>query len=162
MCLILTVSILLSHDRDCTSCNHIALASVLMPRSDTYLVHFSSASAELTFFQRLIRSSIAGISAALPAGHADGITGLCVSSDSKLAVTLAYDNTARLWNLHTAQCVGVLHHNQAVTKAIFSSDSRLLLTASADNIAYLWTCDDRQPLLKHVLKVSLLIYEQWR
>lgn len=84
----------------------------------------------------------------------DGITGLVVSSDSSHAVTFAYDNTARLWDLDGGICLGVMHHNQAVTKAIFSADNRLLLTASADNIAYVWSCDGRQPMLRHVFKVS--------
>lgn len=77
-----------------------------------------------------------------------------MSSDSRLAVTLAYDNTARLWDLNAAQCVGVLHHNQAATRAVFSEDSKFVLTASADNVAYLWALGGSQPLLKHVLKVG--------
>lgn len=75
------------------------------------------------------------------AGHKDGVTGACLSSDCKKAVTLSYDHTARLWDIETGECLGNMQHGGAVTRAAFSKDNTLLITASADNLSFLWKCD---------------------
>ena len=77
------------------------------------------------------------------------------SNDGSAAVTLAYDNTARLWDVDSGVCLGVLPHTGAVTRAAFSADDRLLLTASTDHMAMLWGCETgHRPRLLHLLKAG--------
>ena len=75
--------------------------------------------------------------------------------DGQKAVTLSYDHTARLWDMATGRCLGVMQHGGPVTKAVFSKDTSLLLTASSDNLGLLWNCDSaHKPHPLHVFKVS--------
>ena len=79
-----------------------------------------------------------------------------MSADGQKAVTLSYDHTARLWDMASGKCLGVMQHGGAVTKAVFSKDSSLLLTASADTVGLLWNCDStHKPHPLHVFKVKL-------
>jgi len=91
-----------------------------------------------------------------PAGHTDGVTSAVFSKDSKWAVTMSYDHTARLWDTRDGSCLGVMQHGGAVTRAQFSEDGSLIVTASADNVATLWRCNQaRKPVPVHSLKVRL-------
>lgn len=93
-----------------------------------------------------------------PAGHKDGVTGGCFSKDSKRAITMSYDNTARLWDMRDGSCLGIMQHGGPVTRVQFSADGRLIVTASADNSATLWRCDQAgKPWAVHHLKVIFLL-----
>lgn len=88
------------------------------------------------------------------AGHSDGVTGAAISDDSRLAATLAYDSTARLWDMESGACLGVMPHGAAVNRAVFSVDGSLLLTASSDHLVLLWKIErSHKPHPVHVFKV---------
>ena len=88
-----------------------------------------------------------------PVGHLDGITSAVISDDGQCAVTLAYDNSARLWDMQSGACRSVLPHAAAVTRAVFSPDGLLLLTASADHQALLWSCEVKEQPACRLLRI---------
>jgi WD40 repeat protein len=80
----------------------------------------------------------------------DKVTDLAFSSDSRLLAKGSTNNTVRLWDMHTNQCVAVLKgHTNLVFSVAFSPDSRLLASASADKTVRLWDVVQRLPV--HVL-----------
>ncbi len=50
-----------------------------------------------------------------------------------------YDNTTRLWDSRTFECVAVIPHDHAVNDARLSSDGLQLLVASSDKTAKVWS-----------------------
>jgi WD40 repeat protein/serine/threonine protein kinase len=71
--------------------------------------------------------------------HAGPVKYATFSPDGKTALTASYDDTAQLWDVATAQPVGLpLQHNGWVWYAAFSPDGRIAATASLDGKARLW------------------------
>ena len=72
-------------------------------------------------------------------GHTWWVFGAAFSPDGRLLVTASADNTARLWDPATGDCLRTLTgHDGSVWGAGFSPDGRLLATASRDRTARLW------------------------
>lgn len=93
------------------------------------------------------------------AGHTDGVTGGVISDDNRLAATLAYDTTARLWDMDTGACLGVMPHGGAVVRAVFAADSSMLLTAAADHSAIMWDIEPGcNPRFLHILRVGVFCF----
>jgi len=80
------------------------------------------------------------------------------SSDGSVALTAAYDGTAKIWNLADGQCVQTLSgHRCTVTSAVFSPDGSSALTASFDQTAKLWNTSTgrcQQTLTGHLEPVN--------
>ena len=66
------------------------------------------------------------------------VCGAQFSSDNKLVVTASNNNTAKIWDAATGQCLQTLQHNEGVNSAQFSSDNKLVVTASSDRTAKVW------------------------
>merc|ERR1712224_168897 len=71
-------------------------------------------------------------------GHRRSVESAIFSADFKQVLTASNDNTAKLWDIKSGDCVKTFEHAGCVMTAIFSSDSNQVLTASADGTAKLW------------------------
>lgn len=71
--------------------------------------------------------------------HSDRVTSLCVSPDSRLAVSGSADKAVRLWDLSSGKCLRTLEgHLAGVTSVGFSADGQWLLSAGGDKTVRLW------------------------
>jgi WD40 repeat protein len=75
------------------------------------------------------------------AGNTDSIVELSWSPDSRSLVSGAWDKTARIWNVASAQTRTVLPHRRSVLAVAWSPDSRTIATGSSDNQVRLWTAE---------------------
>jgi len=86
-------------------------------------------------------------------GHTGSVWGVTFSPDGILLATASWDDTARLWDVATADCRRTLTgHTSWVEGVAFSPDGTLLATASTDTTARLWdvaTGDCRRTLTGH-------------
>lgn len=72
-------------------------------------------------------------------GHSDSINAVAISSNGQLLVSGSEDNTIKLWNLHTQECLATLEGHEAEVKAVaISPDAQLLISGSADHTIKLW------------------------
>lgn len=85
------------------------------------------------------------------AGHRDvrgtlhTVTALAFHPRARVLATAAYDNTIRLWDLHSGKQLAVLQgHAREMDDLDFSPDGRELLSASHDTTARIWNLDTRQ------------------
>ena len=71
------------------------------------------------------------------------MTSAAFSPDGSRVVTASRDNTARLWDVATAQQIGerIQVPGDALRSAAFSPDGRQIITASDDNTARLWDAE---------------------
>ena len=72
-------------------------------------------------------------------GHTSTVWVAAFSPDGRLLATTSDDDTARLWDPATGDCLRTLTgHTEYVNGVAFSPDGRLLATASDDGTARLW------------------------
>lgn len=70
-------------------------------------------------------------------GHSIMVTSVCVTPDGKHLVTGSFDDTGRVWNLVSGQCVRILGgHSCSVTSCV-TPDGKHVVTASGE-IAHVW------------------------
>jgi WD40 repeat protein len=78
------------------------------------------------------------------AGHAESINCVAISPDGKMLVSGSEDNTIKLWNLDTGECLATLEgHEAGVRSVAISPDGQLLVSGSADYTIKLWQLPDR-------------------
>lgn len=73
-------------------------------------------------------------------GHTGEISRICFSpTTGKYLLTSSQDNTARLWEVRSGNCVQILDgHNDEVFSSIFSYCGKKVITASKDNTSIIW------------------------
>jgi WD40 repeat protein len=81
-------------------------------------------------------------------GHTGGIDRVALSPDGRLALSAAYDHTAKLWEVSSARELATFSgHERKVTFAAFAGDGRKAVTASEDGTVRTWDVPGRKPLL---------------
>ncbi len=81
-------------------------------------------------------------SRAVSLGHTGWIRSVALSNDGRQALSGSDDNTLRLWDLDTGNCVKILQgHTDEVNCVVLSNDGTLALSGSDDNTLRLWDLD---------------------
>jgi WD40 repeat protein/serine/threonine protein kinase len=72
-------------------------------------------------------------------GHTGAVTSVCLSRDSRYALSGSSDRTLKVWEVATGRCLKTLEgHASAVTSVASSADGNYLLSGSADKTVKLW------------------------
>ncbi len=80
-------------------------------------------------------------------GHRDGVHSVAFSPDGQLLASGSCDNTVKLWNVSTGECLETLQgHADWVWSVAFSPDGQLLASGSSDFTVRLWNLNTRQCL----------------
>ena len=77
----------------------------------------------------------------LPIDFNDTAESAVFSPDGTTILTIARDNTARLWSRDGTPITGLIGHTDRLISASFSHDGETILTTSYDDTARLWTRD---------------------
>jgi WD40 repeat protein len=91
-------------------------------------------------------------------GHNSRVTSICVTSDGKLVISGARDNTLKVWNLETGkQEATLIGHNGAVLATTVTLDCKWVISGSVDHTLKVWsleTGEERFTLRGHNSLVS--------
>ena len=67
------------------------------------------------------------------------IRSVCFSPDGSILASGSYDQTVRLWDSHTGECLRLLQgHTNPVSSVCFSPDGSILASAGYDKTVRLW------------------------
>ena len=78
-------------------------------------------------------------------GHSESINCVSISPDGKMLVSGSEDNTIKLWDLDTGECLASLAGHEAGVKSVaIAPDGQLLISGSADHTIKLWQLPDNQ------------------
>ncbi|MFD0200396.1 MULTISPECIES: WD40 repeat domain-containing protein [Saccharothrix] len=80
-------------------------------------------------------------------GHGDLVDGVCVTADSRLALTVSHDRTVRVWDLAAASGDGFDGHGAAVRAMSAAPHRNLLLSSSSDDTLRGWDLETGEPRL---------------
>lgn len=72
-------------------------------------------------------------------GHQGAVWTVDVSPDNRLLATGAADNTIKLWNIKTGECVKTWENPTAIKRVAFSEDGKQLLAVTEKRMGYLGT-----------------------
>lgn len=73
------------------------------------------------------------------AGHTECVNSVCLSNDSRFALSASEDQTIRLWEVSSGRCVRTFEgHTRAVTAVSLSDNARLAVSGSHDGTARIW------------------------
>ncbi|MBX7258066.1 MAG: protein kinase, partial [Candidatus Hydrogenedentes bacterium] len=71
--------------------------------------------------------------------HNDAVTCIALSANAKLIASGSEDNTLKLWDSVTTQCVRLFEgHQNTVTRVLISDDERYAISASQDRTIRIW------------------------
>lgn len=72
-------------------------------------------------------------------GHSDSINAVALSPNGQIIVSGSEDDTIKLWELNSGECLATLEGHEAGVRAVaISPDGQLLVSGSADNTIKLW------------------------
>ncbi|ORX98078.1 WD40-repeat-containing domain protein [Clohesyomyces aquaticus] len=90
-------------------------------------------------------------SAWVASGHGGSINSVAFSHDSARVASASNDNTVKIWNRHSGECLSTLEgHSELVHSVAFSHNSAWLVSASYDKTLKVWDAQDGECL--HTLK----------
>ena len=91
-------------------------------------------------------------------GHSSRVTAAAFSPDGKRIISGSYDNTLKLWDVDSGNCLMTLSgHRLQVTAASFSPDGKRIISASFDKTIKIWDVDSGnciKTLSGHTLQVT--------
>ncbi|KAF9935923.1 hypothetical protein BGZ67_002868 [Mortierella alpina] len=68
-------------------------------------------------------------------GHTDGV--MCLQFDDSFLITGSYDNTAKVWNIETGECLRTLKGHALCVRALHFDEAKLI-TGSMDRTLKIW------------------------
>ncbi|KAG0200032.1 hypothetical protein BGX28_006791 [Mortierella sp. GBA30] len=68
-------------------------------------------------------------------GHTDGV--MCLQFDESFLITGSYDNTAKVWNIETGECLRTLSGHALCVRALHFDEAKLI-TGSMDRTLKIW------------------------
>ncbi|HEY9668301.1 MAG TPA: WD40 repeat domain-containing protein, partial [Coleofasciculaceae cyanobacterium] len=72
-------------------------------------------------------------------GHSESINCVAITPDRRILASGSEDNTIKLWDFYTQECLATLEGHEAGVKSVaISPDGQLLVSGSADNTIKLW------------------------
>ena len=72
-------------------------------------------------------------------GHEGWVTGIAVSPDGKSVASASHDQSIRLWNIDSGECLKIITgHSDKINAISFHPSGNRLITGSADKTARLW------------------------
>ncbi len=75
-------------------------------------------------------------------GHSGQVWGVVITPDGRLAISGSYDNTLRVWDLHTGVSLNTLYgHTDRIYGVALSPDGRFAVSCSADRTIRIWDLD---------------------
>jgi WD40 repeat protein len=78
-------------------------------------------------------------------GHLLSVTALAFSPDGKRLVTCGSDDSARIWDVATGDCLRTLDHGADANCGCFSPDGTLIATGAADGNVRIWDVEEGRP-----------------
>ena len=79
--------------------------------------------------------------------HSDTVTSVAVSPDGRRVVSGSKDNTIRIWDMDSGECLKTLEgHHGDVTAVAVSPDGRRIVSGSADRTIRIWNMDSGECL----------------
>lgn len=88
-------------------------------------------------------------------GHSDCVHGVAFSGDGMRIATASFDNTARIWDARTGQCLHELvGHTGSLTCIAYSGDGSRVVTGSFDKTARVWDAQSGKLLFELTAHVS--------
>lgn len=91
------------------------------------------------------------------AGHEDSISMGCLDAAGRRLLTVAFDKTARVWDIRSGRCLAVLQHRQQLVRGSMAPHGHTVVTVTAQHVAHLW--DVRSGQLLHSFEVCAGRYE---
>ena len=85
-------------------------------------------------------------------GHEDSISMGCLDGAGRRLLTVAFDKTARVWDIRSGRCLAVLQHPQQLIRGSMAPHGHTVVTVTADHVAHLW--DVRSGQLLHSFEVG--------
>ena len=86
------------------------------------------------------------------AGHEDSISMGCLDGAGRRLLTVAFDKTARVWDIRSGRCLALLQHRQQLIRGSMAPHGHTVVTVTADHVAHLW--DVRSGQLLHSFEVG--------
>ena len=72
-------------------------------------------------------------------GHKNGVYSVALSADLRLAVSGSWDNTIRIWDMQSWDCLKILQgHTDRVRSIAINCDGRIVVSGSEDNSVRIW------------------------
>jgi WD40 repeat protein len=95
--------------------------------------------------QQIVRGGL------LCSGHDDSISMGCLDGAGRRLLTVAFDKTARVWDIRTGRSLAVLQHQQQLVRGCMAPHGHTAVTVTADHVAHLW--DVRSGQVLHAFEV---------
>ena len=92
-----------------------------------------------------------------PGSHGDAVSSVVISADSSRLASAFEDNTVKIWDASSGQCLRTLEgHSDLVSSVVFSADSSRLASASYDNTVKIWDASSGQCLEMYEVSFSVI------